>query len=355
MTGDRRDREPATDSPGTGSWVSDLRDLERRDDSFSGSPRLRDLAARKTGTPDRARNHDSTPPEETPQTPDRDSSRTSPATGSSLVTAIRHVSDFEEVTPVGSADERRYGRVVDARVTLDGRTYDLDLRLFRRPDQSGFDEALADQIDRWAAASDRSGVVPVLDGAGDPRPWSCTASITRSLADRSRLSPDAAVDEATALARTLDRLHDSGIVHAGIDPGHVVYPAGSDRPQFDNVGLPDVYRRYTDPATILDPRYAPPEYFDDRYGVIDRTTDVYALGAVLYRLFTGRAPYRGSPAEIRESVLTDPFPRPSAVADVPEAVDGVIRRATATDKFDRYPSATALAEAVRGLRAHLDG
>jgi len=110
-----------------------------------------------------------------------------------------------------------------------------------------------------------------------------------------------------------------------------------------------VYRRHTDPSSALSLPYAPPEYFDDRYGVADRTTDVYGMGALLYRIFTGRDPYSGSPADVREQVLTKPFPTPSEVTELPEALDDIVARATATDKFDRYGSTRALFEDVNDL------
>jgi hypothetical protein len=52
---------------------------------------------------------------------------------------------------------------------------------------------------------------------------------------------------------------------------------------------------------------------------------------------------------VREAVLTEPFPAPSAVADVPERVDDVIARATATDAFDRYRSARGLHEDLQAV------
>ena len=348
MTGDRPDRS-ATDGPGAastrGSWVSDLRDLERRDDDFSPSTRLRALAARRTARRSRAASDGDSSPESRDAKTDKSPADSAP---SPLIAAIRRAAAVEDLTPVGSADQRRYGRAVDARVTADGGNYDLEVRLFRPPDSDGFAAALAEQIDRWVDLSDLDGIVPVVDGSEDPRPWVLTAPVTATLADRSP-DPSDAVEQAHTLARTVASLHERGAVHAGIDPRHVVYPAGSDRPHLDNVGVVDVYRRYTDPATVLDPRYAPPEYFDDRYGVVDRTTDVYGMGALLYRIFTGRDPFEGSPAAVREQVLTGPFPTPSDVTELPEALDDIVARATATDKFDRYQSAAALFEDVNDL------
>lgn len=343
MTRDRRDISPPADSPGTGSWVSDLRDLERRDTPGDDATRLRELAARRTA-------------EHPSSTPDRDeheaadASSTTDSSASPLVTQIRRTATVDDMTLVGSPVDRRYGRSVEARVAVDRNRYDLELRLFRRPETDGFADAVTEQFDRWVDASAIDGVVPTLDAGAEPRPWSLTAPIEATVAERPPDTPTEALGVVADLAETVTTLHRHGAIHAGIDPRHVVYPAGSQRAQLDNVGLLDVYRRYTDPATMLDPRYAPPEYFDDRYGVVDRTTDVYSLGAVFYRLLTGEPPYDGSPADVREAVLTEPFPRPSATVDVPEVVDRVVRHATATDKFDRYESASALLADLRRLQ-----
>lgn len=340
MTGDGPDSEPATDDAPDGSWVGDLQNLRDRPTSpLAEASRLHDLTARRNT--DRTHKSDDTPTATTDH-----SSSSSP-----LIDAICRIASFDQLTLTDSPTDHRYGRVVGVRATVDGRPYDLDLRLFRRPDDDSqaFRQALADQFDRWATVSDLDGVVPIVEGAYQPRPWTCTAPVDTSLAECSFETLATRLGHARSLAETLAAVHDRGIVHAGLDPAHVVFAAGTDTPQLDSVGLTDVYRRYGDPAMVFDPRYAPPEYFDDRYGVVDRTTDVYGLGAVLYRLFTGEAPYDGSPTEIRECVLTEPFPRPSATADVPDAVDDVVARATATDKFDRYQSVAALLDDVRTL------
>jgi hypothetical protein len=337
MTGDRGDRDRTTS--GDRTWYRDLRD--RSDDTASPlaeASRLRDIASRRRRTP---------APEPDTVAPATDESDSA----SPLVADIRRVAALDDLRLDGSPTDHHYGRVVPTRARADGRTCRLHLRLFRQPEDTaeGFEDALADQLDRWATVGDCDGVVPVLDGAADPRPWTCTAPTTATLAERPPETLADALRAARSLTRTLAAVHDRGVLHTGLDPRHVVYAPGTDRPLLDGVGLFDVYRRHTDPSSALSLPYAPPEYFDDRYGVADRTTDVYGMGALLYRIFTGRDPYSGSPADVREGVLTKPFPTPSDVTELPEALDDIVARATATDKFDRYGSAQALFEDVNDL------
>jgi len=332
MTGDR--------DPATTSWVDELREHPTEPTSpLAEASRLGDIATRRTV--DRVR--------QSTRSVTETASPSAEDSASPLVAALCRVASFDDLALDGSPTDHRYGRVVPARARADGRTYDVQLRLFRQPETDEFGPELADQLDRWAAVGDLDGVVPVLDSSVDPRPWSCTAPVGSTLADCAPGTLTDALRTARWLSATLAAVHDRGVCHTGLDPTHVVSVPGTERPLLDSVGLLDVYRRYADPASALDPRYAPPEYFDDRYGVADRTTDVYGLGAVLYYVFTGEHPYDGSLADVRESVLTDPFPRPSGVTDVPEAVDDLVARATATDKFERYRSARELHEAVQDV------
>jgi serine/threonine protein kinase len=91
--------------------------------------------------------------------------------------------------------------------------------------------------------------------------------------------------------------------------------------------------------------YMSPEQLPDHPGTITPASDVYSLGATLYRLLTNRAPIHGQ----GESLLLDKvrwgdFPKPSAVKrDVPPALEAICLKAMATNPADRYPSALDLA------------
>ena len=272
---------------------------------------------------------------------------------SPLLDAIRSEADVADLRIVGEPADHAYGRTVEVAIHTGVERRWGSLRLFRRPtsDEEGFESALGCQLERWADASDVPGVVPVLDAAANPRPWTCTAPVGTDLRGFERRSLTGTLRDVRHLARTLVALHDRGVVHAGLDPDTVVYhtdPAtGVARPRLDLPGLVDVYRRYADPARFLDPRYAAPEYFDSTLGMVDRTTDVYGFGAVLFGLLTGRPPYVGSPTTVRDAVLDESVPVPSAFdPQVPESVDDLVLRAMQPAPFDRFETADALLAAV---------
>lgn len=96
------------------------------------------------------------------------------------------------------------------------------------------------------------------------------------------------------------------------------------------------------------PGYLAPEQAEGRIDAIDARTDVYGLGAVLYEILTGRAPFTGAMPDILCQVVSDPPPRPATlVAHVPPALEAVCLHALAKRREDRYQSATALADDVK--------
>ncbi|MFC1611226.1 serine/threonine protein kinase [Myxococcota bacterium] len=95
--------------------------------------------------------------------------------------------------------------------------------------------------------------------------------------------------------------------------------------------------------------YMAPEQVTGRR--IDRRADIFALGAVLFETLTGRKLFKGeSDFSILEKVRAAEVPPVSGnVADVPEEVDAILRRALTRDRDGRYPWASDLAEDMSPL------
>lgn len=96
------------------------------------------------------------------------------------------------------------------------------------------------------------------------------------------------------------------------------------------------------------PAYMPPEQAVGKLDEIGTRSDVYSLGATLYCLLTGKAPFSGATApNILYRVRTGDFVRPQEVNfQVPRALEAVCLRAMAVDPSNRYASAEALADDV---------
>ncbi len=97
------------------------------------------------------------------------------------------------------------------------------------------------------------------------------------------------------------------------------------------------------------PEYMSPEQARDE--VLDARSDIYACGVMLYRMLTGRLPFRAKSFMAVLSMHLQDVPIPPRQLDPPSAIteaqEAVILRCLAKARDDRYPSADALAQALR--------
>src|SRR5262249_41570082 len=92
------------------------------------------------------------------------------------------------------------------------------------------------------------------------------------------------------------------------------------------------------------PAYMAPEQAEGRLDLLGPTTDVYALGAVLYEVLTGQPPFTGPSDEVLRRVVREEPERPrQRVAAVPAALEAVCLKALAKKPAGRYASAGGLA------------
>jgi serine/threonine-protein kinase len=92
--------------------------------------------------------------------------------------------------------------------------------------------------------------------------------------------------------------------------------------------------------------FMPPEQANGRLDQVGPCSDVFSLGATLYALLTGHAPY-GGPDALIQAAMAEAVPARQRKRSVPAALEAVCARAMAAKPEDRYPSAKALAEEVQ--------
>jgi formylglycine-generating enzyme required for sulfatase activity/predicted Ser/Thr protein kinase len=153
------------------------------------------------------------------------------------------------------------------------------------------------------------------------------------------------------VSRAVEALHEAGVLHRDLKPDNVVLtPDG--RPVLLDFGIArgESVERLTRTGDVLGtPAYMSPEQADglspDKLGP---QVDVYGLGAMLFALVTGRAPYVGTPMQVIAGIVQGPPPLASTLrADTPPALDAICAQAMAPLPEDRYFDAGA-------IRADLD-
>ncbi len=83
---------------------------------------------------------------------------------------------------------------------------------------------------------------------------------------------------------------------------------------------------------------------------LDRRSDIYSVGTILYELTCGRTPFSGTDyAILNQIVNADPLPPSALVPDFPRELEAIILRALARDPAERYPTAEALQGALEAF------
>ena len=87
---------------------------------------------------------------------------------------------------------------------------------------------------------------------------------------------------------------------------------------------------------------------------VDRRTDVFALGVIVWELLTGKRLFkRNSPYETYQAVIECNVPPPSSInVQLDPAIDAIVAKATAKEKEHRYPTAEAFGDAMQGYLHH---
>ena len=105
----------------------------------------------------------------------------------------------------------------------------------------------------------------------------------------------------------------------------------------------------TDFMVMGTPSFMAPEQARGDRGTVDARTDVFAVGALLYFVLTGRGPHHGRDAAERlmNAQSTTPARPSTLVRGVPPSLEDIVMRAVSLDQEDRYPSIEALRRALQ--------
>ena len=167
------------------------------------------------------------------------------------------------------------------------------------------------------------------------------------LARIGRLSPDKALDVARDLCAALAAMHDKGIVHRDLKPANVLID-GRGRARLTDFGLAIGLEAPEPGAVAGTPAYMAPEQL--KGGEITFRSDLYAVGLILYEMFTGRRFFEAKTlAELSAQHAQAKLPRlTSASGLLDPAVERVILRCLEEEPGSRPASARALVASLPG-------
>ena len=141
--------------------------------------------------------------------------------------------------------------------------------------------------------------------------------------------------------------HEVGIVHRDIKPANILMD-NSRQPLLTDFGLArvDTDEQLSAAGSLLGtPAYMSPEQAEMQ--PVNRRTDVYSLGVVLYQMLTGQLPYPGPPAQLLLQIVKGKPPKPSKLRpELDAALETICLKAMARDARHRYQTAADFAEAL---------
>jgi serine/threonine-protein kinase len=243
------------------------------------------------------------------------------------------------------------GRVYEARHTRIGKRFALKLL---HPEYARQPEVLSRfQREAESAASIVSphvGDVYDIGKTQDGRPYIVAEfldgrELAEFLAERGRLDVGPSVRICRQICKGLAAAHAKGIVHRDMKPENVFLTGDLSSPTVKVIdfGISKVAetggQSLTKTGMIMGtPSYMAPE--QARGERVDHRVDIYAVGAILYQLVTGKRPFdRNDPTATITAVLLEEPERPCDLnPSLPTGIEVIIQRAMAKNAADRYPS-----------------
>jgi serine/threonine protein kinase len=173
-------------------------------------------------------------------------------------------------------------------------------------------------------------------------------TVAARLREPGRLSESEALTIASQVCAALDHVHESGVVHYDVKPANVMLcPDGTIRLIDFGLAHAAVTTRFAlsgSPPAIGSSDYVAPEQIKRQRG--RKSVDIYSVGAMLYEMLTGRAPFPGDDPFVVGSarLVGDPPALRALDPKISRQAEEIVLRALRREPAERYPSVAAMKE-----------
>lgn len=201
-------------------------------------------------------------------------------------------------------------------------------------------------------------IVPVYDYGQDGSPYLVMRYMRGgTLKDRMKKGPiplDEAIKIVQRVGAALDATHDIGIIHRDLKPDNILFDemGRAYLSDFGIVKLAEGSQTFTKTGGIIGtPAYMSPEQATGAKGV-DRRSDIYSLGVILYEMLAGKAPFEAD-TTVRLIMKHVSEPVPDILKEnpaLPPACDAIIKRVMAKQPEERFGSCAELVDALNRVR-----
>jgi serine/threonine protein kinase/outer membrane protein assembly factor BamB len=208
-----------------------------------------------------------------------------------------------------------------------------------------------------AAGLEHPGIVPIYEVGqlGNQHFFSMAYVEGKSLAkvlQQGPLTADRAANYVNQIANAISYAHEKNIIHRDLKPANVLLDENG-RVKVTDFGLAKqthLETSLTATGQIMGtPAYMPPEQASGMSSMVDETSDVYSIGAILYCLLTARPPFQAATplATLTQVIEQEPVLPRALVPEIPRDLETICLKCLEKERYRRYQSAEELGDDIK--------
>jgi serine/threonine protein kinase len=178
-------------------------------------------------------------------------------------------------------------------------------------------------------------------------------SLEYLIEEKGKLPFKEVLEKSEIILKALGHIHSKSLVHRDLTPKNILIEKENGRIVIIDFGIAKdlIGSDFIGPQDVIgNPYYMSPEQWRKSKDV-DKRTDIYSFGVILFKMLTGEVPFKGTGDEISNQQLYEPVPDVmNSSMDAPWGIQKIIRKAMDKRPGNRYPDAGSLLDALKQLK-----